>query len=561
LTQILGRPRQADVVEALAFIGILVLAAWLRLAGIDRTSLFGDEAVYSGQAAALAGDAARAGSFGVFLAHPVLFQLVLGAGFAGGLPDEGGRFLTGLFGVGSVAVAWLIGRLLGGRLVGLAAALLLAVLAYQVYLSRLVMLDGPAAFAVAGSLYAFLRAARDRSPAWLAASAALLGAAILTKEVAVLVLPAVALSAALERRLRLGAHAWVLAALTFASVVAAFVVSIVAGGGVSSTMTYLAYQLSRHDQSSVLTYVRLVDPYFGWPFVALAAVGFLFAVRRGGLARIVAVWAVVPSLLLQAWGLRELQLPMLVVIQAAVLAAVGIDGLARLASRAVPQRWVEAAVGLAILALAVASVVPRTLTATSLPNGQPTQSGLREASAWLRENAGPRDGVFVSTAYKSSVVAYYSRRPAYGFIPASRRDPLYRDPGDLGAFWDAGGIQWVVLDRDSRSRSKAGDQGTAPYDRLVRLLDERANTLAYVVPGRTADNWLAQVYAVGAKGSAAATAEPPRVIGRGDGRVVVLSYAICLAVGAGVALTARRPSPRGMDRVQQQAPVLERPDQ
>ena len=99
---------------------------WLRLAGLDRTSLFGDEAVYSGQAAALAGDAARADSFGIFLAHPVLFQLLLGAGFLGGLPDEGGRILTALFGVGTVGLGWLIARSIGGRALGSATGLLLA---------------------------------------------------------------------------------------------------------------------------------------------------------------------------------------------------------------------------------------------------------------------------------------------------------------------------------------------------------------------------------------------------------------------------------------------------
>jgi hypothetical protein len=39
--------------EALALAAILGIAAWLRLTGLDRTSLFGDEAVYSGQAAVL----------------------------------------------------------------------------------------------------------------------------------------------------------------------------------------------------------------------------------------------------------------------------------------------------------------------------------------------------------------------------------------------------------------------------------------------------------------------------------------------------------------------------
>ena len=552
LTEARRDRRRARILEALAVVAILALAAWLRLAGLDRTSLFGDEAVYSGQAAALAGDAARADSFGIFLAHPLLFQLLLGAGFLGGLPDGGGRFLTALFGVGTVGLAWMIGRLVGGRALGLAAAVLLAVLSYHAYLSRLVLLDGPAAFAIACSLSAFLRAARDRSATWLAASAGILGTAVLTKETAVLILPAVALSVAVEPRLRLGLRAWVLAAVTFASVASAVVLSIVVGGGIGSTLTYLAYQLRRQDQSSVLTYVDLIDPYFGWAFIAFALLGLLLAFRRGGAQRIVAIWAFVPGVILQAWGLRELQLPMLVVVQVAILVALGIEGVARGVSAQLERRGigvagraeVVAALGLALLMAVALSVLPLTLRATSLPDGEPTQSGLREASLWLRDHAGPQDGVFVSTAYKSSVVAYYSRRPAYGFVAARRRDPLYRDPGDVEAFWQAGGVRWAVLDRESQSKATAGPDGTAPYDRLVRLLDAHGHVLAHVVPGRTSDGWLAQVHEVTSSASQLPTVQAPAVVGRGDGRIVALSYALCLAIGAGVVVAAHWTSGR-----------------
>ncbi len=341
--------RRAFWFEALALAGILVLAAWLRIAGLDRTSLFGDEAVYSGQAAALAGNTAATSNFGIFLAHPLLFQLVLAAGFVAGLPPEGGRLLTALFGVGTVALAWAIGRLVGGRALGLAAALLLAALAYDAYLSRLVMLDGPAAFAVGCSLYAFIRAARERSGTWLTASAGALGLAVITKETALVVLPAVAIAAALEPRVRLGFRAWLLAAASFATVVSAALVAVLLGGGLESTLAYLRYQLGRHEASPPLTYVHLIEPYFGWPFVALVVVGIVAALRRGGDRRTIAIWAIVPGAILQAWGLRELQLPMLVVVQAALLAAIGIEAIANglssvLVSRGIgPARRVEMA--------------------------------------------------------------------------------------------------------------------------------------------------------------------------------------------------------------------------
>ncbi len=544
--------RSAGALEAVALLAIIGLATWLRLAGLDRTSLFGDEAVYSGQAAALAGDAARADSFGIFLAHPVLFQLILGAGFLAGLPDEGGRILTALFGVGTVGLGWLIARYIGGRALGLATGLLLAVLAYDVYLSRLVLLDGPAAFAVAGSLYAFLRAARERSGTWLAISAGVLGLAVLTKESAVLILPAVGVAAVVEPRLRLGTRAWLFAAATFMVVVAAFLLSIVVGGGIDSTLTYLHYQLSRHDQSAFLTYVRLVGPYFGWPFVAGAVIGFVVAVRAGGDRRIVAIWAIVPTVILQAWGLRELQLPMLVVVQVTLLAAFGLEAVARGVSAVLVRfgagvaRRAEfvAGIGLGLVVAVALTIVPLSLRATSLPDGQPTRSGLREASLWLRDHAGPTDGAFVSTAYKSSVVAYYSRRPAYGFIPVRRHDPMYRDPGDVAAFWRAGGVRWVVLDHQSRSQATNAATGVAAYDRLVHLLDSGGSALVYEVPGRTPDAWLAQVHSVTVDPGTQPTAQAPTVIGHGDGRIVALSYAFCFVIACFIVLIGRRTTRR-----------------
>ena len=186
------------------------------------------------------------------------------------------------------------------------------------------------------------------------------------------------------------------------------------------------------------------------------------------------------------------------------------------------------------------SILPATLRTTSLPGGQPAQPGLREASLWLRDHAEPDDGVFVSTAYKSSVVAYYSGRPAYGFIAARRRDPVYPDAGDVEAFWRAGGIQWVVLDRDSQGRATASPDGSAPYARLLRMLDASPHELAYLVPGPTPDRWLAQVYRLTPVSGAMPTVEAPDVVGGGDGRIFALSYALCIALGAGIVLLALR---------------------
>ena len=535
------------LIEGIVLLAILALAAWLRFTGLDRTSLFGDEAVYSGQAAAIAGNPASENNFGIFLAHPLLFYLLLAGGFVAGVPAEGGRVLTALFGVASVGVAWGLGRQVGGRFVGLAAALVLAMLAYHAYISRLVELDGPAGFLIGCSLYAFVRAEQARSGPWLAAAAAVLALAALTKETALVVLPAVALCAVIDDRLRMGLRAWLSAAATFATVFAAFPIAVVLGGGAGSALAYLDYQLGRQAQSSPLTYVELIDPYFGWLFVALVGLGIVASLWARGPMRIVAIWTVVPLAILQGWGLRELQLPMIVAVQMAVLAAIAVDRIARaaaaaaaavdaLASRRDRIAWASKVGMLVVVAL---TIVPLTLRVTSLPDGQPEQSGLREASVWLRDHAQPLDGIFVSTAYKSSVVAYYSGRPAYGFIPRRRRDPVYRDPGDIDAFWTSGGIRWVVLDRGSRTAAERSEDDRAPYTRLEGLLELHDHELAHEVIGATPDDWLARIYSTQGS-SPAATVQPVPVVGRGDRWIATVVYVACVALGIGIVLFARR---------------------
>jgi hypothetical protein len=158
----------------------------------------------------------------------------------------------------------------------------------------------------------------------------------------------------------------------------------------------------------------------------------------------------------------------------------------------------------------------------------------------LRDRAGPDDGVFVSTAFKSSVVAYYSGRPAYGFVAARRRDPVYRDPGDVETLFRTGGIRWVVLDRDSQSRATTAADDPAPYSRLVRVLQGHGHELAYVVQGPTPDRWLAQVYRMTDSSGGQQPVPPVAVAGRGDGRLVALTYGACLALAAGIVVLARR---------------------
>src|ERR1051326_2542305 len=138
-------PRVAKVSQTLISLGLLLLVlgggAFLRLWEINQVGYNSDEAVYAGQAAAIAQDPALSQIFPVFRAHPLLFQFILALAFQSGTNDVLGRYLSVLIGLGTVYVVYLLGRMLYGQWAGLLAALFLALMPYHVVVSRQVLLD------------------------------------------------------------------------------------------------------------------------------------------------------------------------------------------------------------------------------------------------------------------------------------------------------------------------------------------------------------------------------------------------------------------------------------
>ncbi len=135
----------------------------MRLWQLGAVGYNSDEAVYSGTAASLAGDQRLAQFFPVFRAHPMMLQTILSWVYRTGVSDAKGRAVVVAFGLVTIWVTYLLGRLLYNQTVGLAAAAFVAVMPYAVVVSRQVLLDAPATLFVTMALYCTARYCRDRS--------------------------------------------------------------------------------------------------------------------------------------------------------------------------------------------------------------------------------------------------------------------------------------------------------------------------------------------------------------------------------------------------------------
>jgi 4-amino-4-deoxy-L-arabinose transferase-like glycosyltransferase len=89
---------------------ILVAAAVLRLAAFNVHGFNSDEAVYAGQAAAIAQDPELSPLFPVFRAHPLFFQFILSIFFTVGTSDWIARLAGIVFGLSAVFLTYRLGK-------------------------------------------------------------------------------------------------------------------------------------------------------------------------------------------------------------------------------------------------------------------------------------------------------------------------------------------------------------------------------------------------------------------------------------------------------------------
>jgi 4-amino-4-deoxy-L-arabinose transferase-like glycosyltransferase len=133
--------------EAVFLISIIIIAAVLRFWQLGDIGFNSDEAVYSGQAATLAGYQSFASYFSIFRAHPLFFQFIVSMVYQiSGVSDIAPRVISASFGIATVYVTYLIGNLLYNKKVGLISALIIAMLPYHVIVTRQAMVDVPFSF-------------------------------------------------------------------------------------------------------------------------------------------------------------------------------------------------------------------------------------------------------------------------------------------------------------------------------------------------------------------------------------------------------------------------------
>lgn len=456
---------RALVIQIVLVAMIAGVAGFLRVANLNAVGYNSDEAVYAGQAAAIAQVPVLEDLFPVFRAHPLLFQFVLAVFYKINAGDLTGRLVSAGFGVATVLLVYLLGRRLYGPGAGLAAALLLAVMPYHVVPTRQVLLDGPMTLMATLALYMIANYADTEKPMWLLATGICMGLTFLAKETGILLVGAVFAFLALSPQVRVQIRTIALSLVLMVATMIPFPLSLqlAGGGGQGKTQQYLVWQLFRRPNHEWDFYITLVPAAMGLA-VILAAIWGLWILRRqwSWRERLLLLWIALPTAFFQVWPTKGFQYLLPVAIPVAVLAGRTLAAWpqvyapwgGRQSLRVLPRVLITLALAASLAALTWQIIHPP-------PSGQFLAGsggvpGGRELGDWIEANV-PEGANFLTIGPSmANIVKYYGHRPAYGLSVSP--NPLHRNPSyepilNPDFRIRTSDLQYLVWDSYSASRS------------------------------------------------------------------------------------------------------------
>ena len=462
------------IILALAILGGVFLRIWQ----INAMGFNTDEAVYAGQAAAIAGVPVLKDIFPIFRAHPLLFQFLLSLVYRIQFSDVLGRLLAVVIGMGTVSLTYQIGKTLYGSMPGALAALFVALMPYHVVVSRQVLLDGPMTFFATLTLYMIARFGKTQRAAWLYAAGGVMGLTVLTKETSIVIVGAIFAFLALSPEVRTRLRDLFGSTVLFVMTIAPFPLTLVLAGGSSTGRNYLVWQLFRRPNHDWSFYLTTVPPEIGYLVIAAAILGIIVLWKmRSWREKLLLAWIIVPFAFFQLWPVKGFQYLLPIAIPCALLAgrAIGIwiesnqknglrSPLLRLTQLPV-IRWLMVAIIIITLSFSSWQLIQPEASSQFLA-GTGGVPGGREAGTWIKQNV-PLNAEFMTIGPSmANIIAFYGQRPAYGL--AVSPNPLHRNPSydpinNPDAQIRDANLQYIVWDFFSASRSPFFSQKLTSY--------------------------------------------------------------------------------------------------
>ncbi len=493
---------------------VCILAIFTRVWQLNSLGFSGDQALYSGQAAALAGF----GGFSSYFApvsrgvtNFMIFQSFVAFVYSVfGVSDLAARVISAFFGIGTVILVFLIGITLFDRLSAVLSSTILAVSSYDVILSRMALIDSTAIFFFFLSLLFATRWMKFSGPRNFYLALTFAALSTLTKVTAVVIFAVLAILLVARPSQRTKRIRFVTAIAYLLPLVGlALYYAIGNWQAVTFGVGWQFWRASRNPVGDTNPapptpdfYLNQIIAYQGYLFTFLVAIAGAYAIRKKSLGdQLTLATTLVPLAVFELYPLKGFQYILPSVIGMSLMLGRFLGGLlqpripkklpassqfvrgatrrrARILRRISPtvtRRIVPTAAG-AVFIVLILSLTVQSLTVSEYSG---YYAGARELAYWLRDNT-PANATFVTMLNGlANVITFYSIKPAYPALYLGQVNP--RPNIDVDQLVANGTIRYVVIDNYSTSILKP--YAHHPFDvrlKLAQYIETYKGVLVYV---------------------------------------------------------------------------------
>jgi 4-amino-4-deoxy-L-arabinose transferase-like glycosyltransferase len=433
--------------EYLFLIIIIVSASMLRLWDLGNVGFNGDEAVYSGQSATLAGDENSSKFFSIYRAHPLFLQFIVSIFFANfGISDSVARIAPAIFGILTVIFVYLIGKDLYNKNIAMFAAIVITMLPYHIIISRQVLLDVPLSFFSTLTLFFVFRYIKQEKKTHLLFLIGVSsGLCFLSKEVGIFVFVASIISLILAKKLSLAKL--VIIGSSFLLSTSPFWIPIMTIPEAQHTaLSYWQWQTSRDQNQPDTFYLSIiVRDALGFALTGLFILSLFYLWKVGKLKSlntlVLFTWIGIGLLLFQFLPIKGFHFAVALVPTFVLLGLPLLDGM-----------WNRGLFSYRMLAILLIPLI--LFTSGPIFNYlfqiySPPLAGsggipyVREGAIWIRDHIQGDTIVLTVDATTANIIKFYSNKEVFSLH--SNKNPAYTEISNPDLYILSGQIKYLML--------------------------------------------------------------------------------------------------------------------
>ena len=420
----------------ISFLVVLVIvASVVRFWDLGYIGFNNDEAIYSGQAATLAGFEEYGEHFSIFRAHPLLVQYFVSILFGNfGISDTIARIVPAIFGIFAVIITYMVGRNLYDRRIAMISALVVTILPYHILISRQVLLDISLSCFYTLTLFFVSQYLSRKEGYWLYFVGVSAGLTFMSKEVGIFALIVSLLCLFLIKSLNRKNILVIISTFLLTSSPFWIPVLIIPDAR-DASLSYWNWQTSRDpNQDYDFYFTMITQESLGYVLTGLFALSVIYSFVSKNIKKptvfIPLVWIAVPLIIFQVLSVKGFAFTVAVV---PVFVLMGISFLFSDWMKKVPHYRI---VIIAIIPLIFIFSGPMLhymfqIPPTNLVGSTGGELYAREAATWIRDNVDQK-GVYLTVATRTAnLIMYYSNNDAIALH--ANNNPAYKriDSADL----------------------------------------------------------------------------------------------------------------------------------